>query len=298
MEDYRRYLDPKVLNRISGLDLKARLIVEGYVTGLHKSPYHGFSIEFAEHREYVPGDDIRHVDWKVFGRSDRYYIKQYEEETNLVCNVLLDVSESMRYAGDTVSKLEYGSYVAAAICYLVIKQQDSAGMVLFDETIRRHVKPSSNPSHLKSMLHDLAEVTPREKTNLGRVLHEIAEKLGKKGLVVLISDLFDEPDSILAGLRHLRHRGHDTIVFHVLDHYERVFPFERITLFDGLEAGPEVIADPRALREAYLGELEEFRRRIRRGCQGYRIDYVELDTATTLDVALSSYLASRAARRK
>ncbi len=297
MEDYRRYLDPKVLDKISRLDLKARLIVEGFVTGLHKSPYRGFSVEFAEHREYVPGDDIRHLDWKVFGRSDRYYIKQYEEETNLVSYVVLDVSESMRYAGNGMTKLDYGCCIAAALSYLIIQQQDSAGMVLFDDEVRSFMPASSNPTHLKNMLQELTRIEPKQKTDLARVFHEVAERLGRKGLVVVISDLFDDPTRILAGLRHLRHRGHDVIVFHVLDHDEVTFPLERITLFEGLEQGPEVIADPRALRQGYLDEINGFRKRVRRGCLGDRVDFVEMDTSTTLDVALSSYLASRAARQ-
>jgi uncharacterized protein (DUF58 family) len=296
MEDYRKYLDPKTLNKIAGLDLKARLIVEGFVSGLHKSPYHGFSVEFAEHREYVPGDDIRHIDWKVFGRSDRYYIKQYEEETNLVSYVLLDVSESMRYSGNGMTKLDYGCHIAAALSYLVIQQQDSAGMVLFDDEVQAFMPASSNPSNLKEMLQKLAEIEARQKTDIGRVFHEIAERLGKKGLVVVISDLFDDPVRILAGLRHLRHRGHDVIVFHVLDHDEVTFPLERITMFEGLEDGPRVIADPRALRQGYLDEMNAFRRQVRRGCLGDRVDFVEMDTSTRLDVALSSYLARRMAR--
>jgi uncharacterized protein (DUF58 family) len=296
MEDYRKYLDPKVLDKISRLDLKARLIVEGFVSGLHKSPYHGFSVEFAEHREYVPGDDIRHIDWKVFGRSDRYYIKQYEEETNLVSYVLLDVSESMRYAGNGMTKLDYGCCIAAALSYLVVQQQDSAGMVLFDDEVRAYMPASSNPSNLKEMIQKLSEIEAREKTDLGRVFHEIAERLGNKGLVVVISDLFDDPGRILAGLRHLRHRGHDVIVFHVLDHDEVTFPLERITRFEGLENGPRIVADPRALRQGYLEEVQKFRQTVRRGCLGDRVDFVEMDTSTRLDVALSSYLARRMAR--
>lgn len=294
MEDYRKYLDPKTLNKIAGLDLKARLIVEGYISGLHKSPYHGFSVEFAEHREYSPGDDIRHVDWKVFGRTDRFYIKQYEEETNLLANIVLDVSESMDYASDEVSKLAYGQMIAAALAYLVIQQQDSAGLTLFDESVRTHLPPGSHAGHLKELFHTLGQVEPKQKTGLGRILGEVAQTIRKRGLVILISDLFDDPDAVLAGLRRLLHRRHDVIVFHVLDEAELTFPFERMTRFDGLEALGELVVNPRALREGYLQELESFRKKIRRGCTANRIDYVPLSTATTLDVALSSYLARRA----
>jgi len=294
MEDYRKYLDPKTLNKIAGLDLKARLIVEGYISGLHKSPYHGFSVEFAEHREYSPGDDIRHVDWKVFGRTDRFYIKQYEEETNLLAHIVLDVSESMDYASDTVSKLAYGQMIAAALAYLVIQQQDSAGLLLFDDSVRAHLPPGSHAGHLKALFHTLGQVDPKEKTSLGRILSEVAQTIQKRGLVILISDLFDDPDAVLAGLRRLLHRRHDVIVFHVLDEAELTFPFERMTRFEGLEALGELIVNPRALREGYLRELESFQKRIRRGCTANRIDYVPLSTATPLDVALSSYLARRA----
>jgi len=294
MEDYRKYLDPKTLNKIAGLDLKARLIVEGYISGLHKSPYHGFSVEFAEHREYSPGDDIRHVDWKVFGRTDRFYIKQYEEETNLLAHLVLDVSESMDYASDEVSKLAYGQMVAAALAYLVIQQQDSAGLTLFDERVRTHLPPGSHAGHLKALFHTLGQIDPKEKTGLGRILTEVAQTIQKRGLVILISDLFDDPDVVLGGLRRLLHRRHDVIVFHVLDEAELTFPFERMTRFEGLEALGELVVNPRALREGYLQEMESFRRKIRRGCTANRIDYVPLSTATPLDVALSSYLARRA----
>jgi uncharacterized protein (DUF58 family) len=192
--------------------------------------------------------------------------------------------------------MDYGCCIAAALSYIVIQQQDSAGLVLFDDEVRDLIPASSNPSHLKDMLNRLTEIEPREKTDLGRVFHEVAERLGRKGLVVVVSDLFDDPGRILAGLRHLRHRGHDVIVFHVLDHDEVTFPLERMTMFEGLERGPRVVADPRALRQGYLDEIDAFRRTLRRGCLGDRVDFVEMDTSTTLDVALSSYLARRAAR--
>ncbi len=297
MEDYRKYLDPKTLNRIARLDLQARLIVEGYISGLHKSPYHGFSVEFAEHREYSPGDDIRHVDWKVFGRTDRFYIKQYEEETNLVCHLVLDVSESMDFASGEVSKLRYGQMVAAALAYLVIQQQDAAGLTLFDEEVRASLPAGSHASHMRALFHTLSSVEPRSGTRLGRTLNEVAQSIRKRGLVVLISDLFDDAEQILAGLRHLTHRRHDVIVFHVMDEAEIEFPFERMTRFEGLENLGHLVANPRSLREAYLAEVESFRRRIRRGCTANRIDYVLLNTATPLDVALSSYLARRAGSR-
>jgi uncharacterized protein (DUF58 family) len=298
MDDYLKYLDPKTLNKISHLDLKARLIVEGYVAGLHKSPFHGFSVEFAEHREYVPGDDIKHIDWKVFGKSDRYYIKQYEEETNLVAYIALDTSESMSYASGEVSKGEYASYVAAALIYLILQQQDSVGLALFDSEVRTFLPPASHSAHMRNLIQEIASAKPREKTSVGTVLHRLADRLTKRGLIVLISDLLDKPENILRGLRHLRHDRHDIIVFQILDHDEVTFPFERMTQFEGLEGLPQLIANPRALRQAYLAALQDFTQDLRRGCLANNVDYVMLDTATTLDVALSSYLATRAGTRK
>jgi uncharacterized protein (DUF58 family) len=298
VDDYLKYLEPKTLNKISHLDLKARLIVEGYVAGLHKSPYHGFSVEFAEHREYVPGDDIKHIDWKVFGKSDRFYIKQYEEETNLVATIALDTSESMSYASQQVSKAEYGSYVAAALVYLILQQQDAVGLALFDSEIRTFLPPASHSAHMKNVIQEIAAAKPREKTDIGMILHHLADRVTKRGLIVLISDLLDKPENVLRGLRHLRHKRHDVIVFHVLDHDEITFPFERMTQFEGLETLPSLIANPRALRKAYLAALEQFIQEMRRGCLANNVDYVLLDTSTTLDVALSSYLATRAGTRK
>jgi uncharacterized protein (DUF58 family) len=296
MSDVQQFLDPKTLNKIARLDLKARLIVEGYISGLHKSPYHGFSVEFAEHREYTPGDDIRHVDWKVFGRTDRFYIKQYEEETNLVAHLVVDVSESMDF-GEEVTKLRYGQMIAAALAYLIIQQQDSAGLVMFDDEVRAHLPPGSHANHLKALLHTLDQVAPREKTDLGRILNEVAQTIQKRGLVIIISDLFDDPARILAGLRHLLHRRHDVIVFHVLDVDELTFPFERMTRFEGLEEMGHLVVNPRSIRDGYLREIDKFRRKVERACTGNRIDYVLMDTSTTLDVALSRYLAKRAGTR-
>ncbi len=291
-----RYLDPKTLNKLSRLDIIARLVVEGFVTGLHRSPYHGFSVEFAEHREYVPGDDIKHIDWKVYARSDRYYIKQYEQETNLTASILVDGSESMKFKGDPElpSKLEYACYVAASLSYLILRQRDAVGLVTFDETIRRFIPPGSSPSHRNLILNALNTIEPRERTGIGAVLHTMAERVRRKGLVIIISDLLDDPATILAGLRHFRHRRHEVIVFHVLDHAERTFPYRNMTRFDGLEQQGFVTCDPGALRTAYLEELAQFTDELRHGCRADRIDYVPLDTSEPLDVALTSYLATRA----
>lgn len=296
--DYQKYLDPQTLAKLQGLELRARLIVEGYVAGLHRSPYHGFSIEFAEHREYVPGDDLRYVDWKVFAKTDKIYLKQYEEETNLLSYLLLDTSESMRYqsAGAALSKLQYAQCVAASLAYLVLQQQDSVGLVTFDRNIRTLVRPSSNASHLKHLLHVMEESTAERKTATGPIFHELAERLSKRGIVVILSDLFDNVPSMMAGLKHFRHRRHEVIIFHVLDPAELDFPFEQTTLFKGLEELPDVLAEPKTLRKAYLQEFERFLKDVRVGCRNQRIDYVPVRTDQPLDLALSSYLASRMSR--
>ncbi|MFH1921389.1 MAG: DUF58 domain-containing protein [Planctomycetota bacterium] len=298
MENSQQYLDPKILARLEGLQLRARLIVEGYVSGVHRSPYQGFSIEFAEHREYAPGDDLRYVDWKVFGRTDKIYLKQFEEETNQVCNLLLDTSESMRYqsAGAPMSKLEYARCAAAALSYLVLQQQDSVGLVTFDREIRALVRESSNPSHLKQLLHVMEESAPERKTDTGPIFHDLAERFKKRGIVVILSDLFDDVDSMMAGLKHFRHRRHDVILLHVLDPAEVDFRFQRVTLFKGMEQLPEVLVEPRALRAAYLEEFDRFVRRLKKGCRMHRIDYVQMRTDQSLEMALSSYLSSRMTR--
>ena len=298
MENSRKYFDPKILARLEGLELRARRIVEGYVSGLHRSPYHGFSIEFAEHREYAPGDDPRYLDWKVFGRTDKLYLKQFEEETNLIAHVLLDTSESMGYQGEgsPMSKVEYARCAAAALCHLVLHQQDSAGLVTFDSRIRALVRPSSNPSHFEQLLHVMEHASAERKTSIGPIFHDLAERFKKRGIVVILSDLFDDVDSMLAGLKHFRHRRHEVVLFHVLDAAELDFPFRRATLFKGLEQLPNVLVEPRALRKAYLDQFGDYRRRLRAGCRVHQIDYVLMRTDQPLDVALSSYLASRMTR--
>lgn len=297
MENYQKYLDPQTLARLQGLEVRARSIVEGYVSGVHRSPFHGFSIEFAEHREYVPGDDLRYVDWKVFGKTDKIYLKQYEEETNLVAYLLLDASESMRYQDESspLSKLEYAKCAAASLAYLILQQQDSVGLVTFDNKIRTVVRASSNPSHLKQLLH-VMEISPAEKkTATGPIFHELAERLSKRGVVIILSDLFDDVNAMLAGLKHFRHRRHDVIVMHVLDPSELDFPFRHTTLFKGLEELPDVLTDPRSLRKAYLKEFGSYLQSVKRGCRAHHADYVLLRTDQPLDLVLSSYLSKRAA---
>lgn len=292
-----RLLDPKTLNKLAHLELKARMIVEGVITGLHRSPYHGFSVEFAEHREYVAGDDLRYLDWKVFGRSDRFYIKQYEEETNYRCQLLVDTSASMAFASDGVSKLAYGSMIAAALAYLISKQQDAVGLSLFRDSLLRQVQPGSSPQHLRQLLHELEQAKPDGKTGIGRALHEAADQIKRRGIIIILSDAFDDVEAIVQGLQHLRHRRHEILFFHLMDHAELTFPFRDMTRFEGLEGEGELLTSPQALRKEYLAELEQFMARLRKGCRDSGVDYHLFDTAEPLDVALTTFLSTRAAAR-
>jgi uncharacterized protein (DUF58 family) len=297
MDDPHKYLDPLILATVRDLELQARLIVEGYLSGMHKSPYHGFSVEFAQHREYVPGDDIKHVDWKVFGRTERYFLKQYEEETNLACWLLLDVSESMQYRSRAMSKYDYACTTAAALAYLILRQQDSVGLVTFDDHIRKFLRPSSQASQLREMIRIMNEGATREKTRLAPLFHDLAERIARRGLIFVLSDFFDEVPDLLGGLRHLRHKRHEVILFHVLDGAELDFPFQEATLFRGLEKSTDLLSDPRSLRDSYLTEVGAFISDLQRGCREQNIDYVQLRTDTNLGVALTSYLAHRLTRK-
>ncbi len=250
-ENPNRYLDPLTLAKVRGLELQARLVVEGYLSGMHKSPYHGFSVEFAQHREYVPGDDIKHIDWKVYGRTGKFFLKQYEEETNLICWILLDVSESMHYGSVAgMTKYDYASMAAAALAYLVLHQADSVGFVTFDSQVRTFLKPSSQPSQLKEMVKCMNQGPGREKTHMAPLFHDLAERVNRRGLIFLLSDMFDEVPDILAGFKHLRHKRHEVILWHILDKAELTFPFQEATLFRGLEQYPDLMTDPRSLARA------------------------------------------------
>lgn len=300
MESYQKYFKPETLAQLEGLELQARQIVEGFVAGLHQSPYHGFSIEFAEHREYAPGDDLRYVDWKVFAKTDRFYLKQYEEETNFSCHVLLDTSESMLYQSETaaVTKLHYAQFVAAALSYLILRQQDAVGLATYDDGIRNFVRPSSQPSHLKQLCHIMEESPARGESAMGEIFNDLAERIKQRGLILIISDLFDDVDAILMGLKHFRHKRHEVVILQVVDPAEQDFPFRDPTLFKGLENWPEMMTDPRSLKAAYQSEFESFLTAIRRGCRDLRMDHVLLRTDTPLDIALSAFLASRLGRTR
>ncbi len=298
--DYRKYLDPKVLAKIASLELRARLIVEGFFSGMHHSPHHGASVEFADHRAYTQGDDLRNIDWKVYGKTDKYYIKEYEQEANLELMLVVDASESMAYqsAGASLSKYEYATSAAAAIGYLTLQQQDSVGVTVFDENIRQMIRASNSAHQWRIILNELASQTGQAKTSLARVLHELADRLNHRTLIILISDLFDDPDAILKGLKHLRYRRHELVVWSVWDPAELTLPFTGPTMFDGLEGTGRLLTDPRALRSRYLEELDRFQSRLRTGCGRMHIDLTMFETAAPLDVTLSAYLATRSARLK
>jgi uncharacterized protein (DUF58 family) len=287
------FIDFETLSRISNMQLLAKTVVEGFVLGLHRSPYRGFSVEFAEYRPYAPGDDTRHLDWKLYGKTDRYYVKQFEEETNLNCHVLLDTSASMGYGSGPVSKLQYGCYLAASLAYFMMLQRDATGLVMFDSQIRTLLPPRSRMTHLHRMLAELEAVTAAGTTASAKPLHDLAEGLKKRGLIVLISDLFDEPDQVLGGLQHFRFLGNDVIVFHVADPAELRFPFEQTTEFIDPETGERILTAPQAVRGHYLEEMEGFYGRYRRGCADLKVDYRLFDTAMPLELALSEYLFKR-----
>jgi len=291
--DRRRHLDPAVLAEISRLDLGARQVVLGYVSGLHKSPRKGYSVEFAEHREYVPGDDLRHLDWKLWGREDRYYIKQYEEETNLRCHLLLDISESMRFGTGPLNKFDYAATVAASIAFLLLKQRDAVGMRLFDDDLRGVVPLSSNWHSLHNILQMAEPVQPKRKTDFSVPLRDFSERAGRRSMVVVLSDLFAPLETIERGLRLLRHKRHEVVLLHVLDETELTFPFEDNTKFLGMEEMPDLIAEPRSLRAGYLEVVDEFLADLKRVCASMRIDYMTISTGDRLDKALAGFLAAR-----
>jgi len=297
--DYRAWLRPEVLARIGGLELRARMVVEGYYTGMHRSPYRGASVEYADHRAYTQGDDLRHIDWKVYGRTDKYYIKEYEQETNLDCVLVVDTSESMGYrsAGAPLSKHEYATVIAASLAYLALnKQRDSVGLALFDERIRRYVRPSRSPARWKAVIRELQGGLGPAKTGIRQVLNDLAERLDHRVLIIVISDFLDHLEEVLQGLAHLRFRRHEIIACCVWDDAEHDFPFTGPTLFDGLEGAGRLLTEPRALRDRYLEEVRRFNQRLRDGCHRLRVDHVSFRTSAPLGVAISAYLATRSAR--
>ena len=293
-EGDKNYFDPKVLAGIANLSLRARWVVEGLMSGVHKSRAKGFSVEFEEHREYSPGDEIRRIDWKALGKFDRYFIKEYEDETNLRAYLLLDASASMNYASDGITKFDYACTLTASLAYLILKQQDAAGLVTFSSRIEAFVPPRAKRDYLTHILHALENRGPGGDTNVGKILDDIAAQVKRRGLIVLVSDLLDEPAEILKGLRQFRFKGNDVIVFHLMDPAELNLPFDGNILFEDLEgANLRVITDPRAIRATYQQVVTEFITDMRKQCHDNAIDYQLISTATPLDRALASYLSWR-----
>lgn len=327
MAEIPRFLDPKTLSRLSSMEMRARIVVEGFVSGLHKSPYRGFGVEFVEYRQYTPGDDIRHVDWKAVGRSDRYYVKEYEDETNLQCVLLLDRSASMGYgarrrgqsrrdgrsghdrrAGPATTasptrpasgldKLEYGSYLAASLAYLIMRQGDGVGLVTFDRAVHDYLPPSSKSTHLHAIHSALEDLSAGEGTDIGKPLHELAESIPRRGLVILISDLIDDVEQVMSALMHFRFKGHEVLVFHIVDREELTFPFTETARFDDPETGERITVTPSAIRDEYLEAVGEFMKSIRTGCAKIQVDYERMETERPLDFALFSYLSRRMVKR-
>jgi len=291
-----RYVSPEVLARLGRMNLVARAVVEGFVTGLHRSPYHGFSVEFSEHRQYVPGDDPAHLDWLALARTDRYYIKKYEEETNLKATLLLDTSSSMTFRSDGgLSKLEYGCYLAASLAFLMIRQQDSVGLTTFSETVERYIPPRSTPTHLNLLLRTLEEIRTEERTrtDIAGAFHRLAERIKRRGMIVIISDLLSEPRDVMCGLSHFRHKKHEVLLFHVLDRHELDLPYRRLTDFIDLETNERLQVDPVYVREEYRRQMAQFVDGYRRECAMHQIDYVLTDTSVPYDFMPFSYLSKR-----
>lgn len=319
MAQHLPYFDPRTLSKLAGLTLRARGTVEGAVTGAHRSPYHGFAAEFAEHREYAPGDDLRYVDWKVFGRSDRVFVKQFEEETNFACHLLLDASESMTYRSEAtpLSKLEFAKHLAAAISYIVVKQQDAIGLIAFDREIRQTVRPGTHPAHWKQISHVLETTGPAANSNLKSptsdlksdrsnqkseisnfksqisetLFADIAKRIPHRGVVILLSDLFADPASLMLSLKRLRHQKHDVRVWQIVDPAEEDFPFDDPTLFHGLEGWADLPAEPRLLRTAYQREFTTHRESLRRQCRDLSIEFQTLRTDMPVEIAVKKCLA-------
>jgi uncharacterized protein (DUF58 family) len=297
MASTEKYLKPEVIRQVSRLDLRAKFIIQGFLTGLHASPFHGFSVEFSEHRKYVPGDDLKNLDWNIFAKTDRYYIKKFEAETNMTGYLVMDLSSSMAYTyRQELTKFEYGICLAAALGYLMIHQQDPVGLVTFDTQIRAALQPHSKRSQLGSILALLANLKPTGLTDIPHCLHQLAAMVKGKSLIMLFSDLLTEPGPLLDSMYHLRHRGHEIILFHILDEAEVHFPFDGIIEFEDAETHDKLTLDSKGIREDYLKSLGEFRERLKKECTAANIDYVGIDTSVTFDKALLEYLIQRQRR--
>jgi len=296
MPDQRyKYLEPAALAKTARLNLVAKGVVEGFVTGLHRSPYHGFSVEFAEHREYVHGDNPKDIDWQAYGRSDRYMIKQYQEETNLRAHILLDMSGSMGYRSDgaRLTKLEYGCFLAACLAYLLVRQQDPVGLVTFDDEVRTFLPPGSTSVHLNLLLRELEKIVPGRTTNVSSSFHHMAEHIRRRGLILIISDLYDDQREVLRSLRHFRYKKHEVILFHVFDPAELEFPFRTLTDFVDLETNERIQIDPKYIRKEYCSMIQDFIDVYKTDCSSSRIEYIQTHTGVPYDLMLMRYLSAR-----
>ena len=291
--DKRKYLQPEMVAVLNSMALRARLVVEGYIIGQHRSPYHGFSVEFTEHRAYGPGDEIRHIDWRLFGKTERLYVKRYEEETNLRAHIILDTSRSMLYKSGTVSKLNYANSLAASLSYLMINQQDAAGLIQFSNKIDTFIPPKSKPSHLNIILKQLDDNKTGKDTKIENVLHRMAERIDKRGIVILISDLLDDPVEVINGLKHFRHKHQEVIVFHILDRKELEFDFNSRTRFLDMESGEEIITEPWHIRSNYTELISGLQKYYQKECRESLIDYVPIFTDENLDKSITGYLNKR-----
>lgn len=294
MKDYRKYLVPQVVAKLANIELIAKLVVEGFITGLHHSPYHGFSVEFAEHRAYRPGDEIKYLDWKVLARTEKYFVKQFEEETNTRAMIILDSSGSMKFASDgNISKYDYGSYLSASLALLMIQQRDAVGLVLYDTKIRKFHSPNSRPSFIREILKTLETSKPENQTGTAVCLNEVAERIKKRSLIIVISDFFDDVDKVAKALQHFRHDQNEVIVFHLLDPREIDFKFGKSATFTDLETGDKMLTHPYQLQKAYETTMNEFIHQIKSKCLFQRIDYNLITTNTPFDKALVAYLNKR-----
>jgi uncharacterized protein (DUF58 family) len=292
--DYKTFLEPSFISKLKTLELKARLVVEGFMVGLHKSPYHGFSVEFSEHRPYMQGDNLKDVDWKVYGKTEKFFIKQYEEETNLRSYILLDTSSSMKFSSKgNISKLEYGSTLAAALSFLMINQQDAVGLSLYSENIRKFIPPKARRSYLQEIFTALAGIQASDKTNTAASLNSVAEKINRRGFVIIISDFFDDIRSVLTALKHFRYKKNEVLVLQILDPLELSFAFGKDAIFKDLETADEITTQPYQIQKAYKEAMKEFTEKIKSECLNSKIDYHLIETSQPYDKALLSYLQKR-----
>ena len=296
MPSAEQYLQPDVLARVARFDLKAKFLIEGFFSGLHRSPFKGFSAEFSDHRKYVPGDEIKDLDWKVYARTNKYYVKRFEAETNMECHLVVDASASMGYGTTGLNKLEYATYIAAALAFLVVSQQDTVGLVTFDDAVRAVLKPKGKRKHIIRILKVLNDTKPGKQSKVSDMLHQVAGMIDKRGLIVVMSDLLDDPDDVLDAFAHLRYDGHDIIVFHILDAAETTFPFADARRFEDVETGDSVVTDAASVRAGYLDALAEFIETYRTELQRRHIDFFNIDTSTSFDKALMAYLMKRSGR--